>query len=63
MWIRFSHQHWHRFTAQYKRRFMPGEEHNLPTPVAQKAVDDGHAIKMKKRSRSAKPEPEHGEKA
>lgn len=61
MWVRFQAVHWHRFSPQLKTRFLPGGEHNLPTAVAEKAIADGHAIKMKKARKGAKPEPVDGE--
>lgn len=63
MWVRFVDVHFHRFNAQFKQRFMPGQERNLPKAVADKAVAAGHAIRMKKASRNAKPEPVDGDDA
>lgn len=60
MWLRFTHEHWHRFNPQFKTRFLPGQERNLPTSVAEKAIRDGNAIKLRKKSRHAKPEPDNG---
>jgi hypothetical protein len=56
MWVRFTAVHWHRYNRQLKRRYLPGAEHNLPRSVAEKAVADGHAVKMKKRSRDSEAE-------
>lgn len=53
MWVRFTERHEHRFTRQMKRYFDPGEVRNLPAAVAVKAIDAGHAVKMKKPTKAA----------
>lgn len=56
-WVKFTAEHWHRFNAQMKRRYLAGQVLNVPAPVARKAIADGHAVAMRKPSKTAKPEP------
>jgi hypothetical protein len=63
MWVRFHSVHWHRFNRSFARRFMPGSEHNLPRAVADKAVADGHATRLKKPAKNTGPEPADGDQA
>lgn len=63
MWVKITALHWHKFNAQAKTRYLPGMIKNLPTAVAEKAVADGHAIKMKKSRRGARPEVADGKEA
>jgi hypothetical protein len=61
MWVRFTSEHWHRFTPQMKRRYPKDTVANVRKAVAEKAIAQGHAVAMRKRSRHAKPEPIDGE--
>lgn len=61
MWVKFTEIHRHRFTRQMMRKFMPGEVRNIPTAVAEKAIADGHAVKMKRPSKSSVAEVDDGE--
>lgn len=61
MWVKFTERHEHRFTRQMKRYFMPGEVRNLPTAVALKAIEAGHAVKMKRPTKAAPAEVDDGE--
>lgn len=56
MWVKFTAEHWHRFNAQAKTRYRAGMTVNVPTIVANKAVGAGHAVKMRRSSKAAKPE-------
>lgn len=60
-WVKFTALHWHRFNGQVKRRYLPGEVMNVRAHIAKKAIADGHAIAMRKPSKTAKPEPANGE--
>lgn len=60
-WVRFTSLHWHRFNGQVKRRYLVGQVMNVPAPVAKKAIADGHAVALRKASKTAKPEPANGE--
>ena len=59
-WVRFTETHWHRFNAQVKRRYVAGQVLNVPAPVARKAIAEGHAVAMRKPSKTAVPEPADG---
>lgn len=55
MWVRFTAEHWHRFNRQMSRRYLPGMVVNVPTRAANKAIADGHAVRMKRTRRAGPP--------